>query len=441
MAKLKAGIASVDITPPVGVDMTGFAGRPSGAVGIHDPLYAKALVLDDGSTKLAVVTTDLLSLDFELVDKTRSLIEEVGIPPTNVMLNSSHTHSGPATISLHGLGEPDPAYLDVLYRKIIGAVIMANDRLFPAKLGYGRGAVQIGVNRREKRADGNMVLGTNPQGAIARYVDVIRVDEDSDKRDACTKAIFFSHAAHPVVLGGSNLLISADYPGYATSTVEMIKKESTAMFAQGCCGNINSNPVGRTFKDAKRLGTILGSAVIGVAEQIESIDEVELNAESKMLKLPLQDPLPESEAQKLVDQYAEELTKVKEQGLGRPHSYRAQGMYDWASDMLKLSREGNVERFQKFETQVMKIGDIALVGLSGEVFVDFALEIDERAPSNINTVVMGYTNGCIGYVPTEDAYPEGGYEVDTAYKYYGTLMIKPESHKIIIDAVTSILNS
>lgn len=442
MAKLKAGVASVDITPPVGVDMTGFGGRPSGAIGIHDPLYAKALVLDDGNTKLVAVTTDLLSLEFELIDKIRALVKEkTGISTTNIMINSSHTHSGPAAISLHGMGKLDTAYLDVLYRKTTGAVIMANDRLSPAKLGYGRGDVQIGVNRREKRTDGNMVLGINLEGAIAPYVDVLRVDKDTDnhdaKQDAWSTAIFFSHAAHPVVLGGSNVLISADYPGYAAKTIEAVENTDVAMFAQGCCGNINSNPVGGTFEDARRLGTILGSAVIGVAERIETVDKVELSAESKIVELPLKAPLPEVEAQKLVDQCAKELDRVKEQELGRPQSYLAQGRYDWANDMLKLSKRGDTERSQKFEVQIMKIGDIALIGLSGEVFVDFALELDEKSPSDINPIVLGYTNGCIGYVPTEDAYPKGGYEVDTAYKYYGTLMIKPESHKIIIEAVTS----
>jgi hypothetical protein len=106
--------------------------------------------------------------------------------------------------------------------------------------------------------------------------------------------------------------------------------------------------------------------------------------------------------------------------------------------MLKFSKEGNVDRTQRFEVQVMKMGNIALVGLSGEVFVDFALEIEEKSPPEVNTVVLGYTNGCIGYIPTRDAYPKGGYEVETAYKYYGTLMIKPESHQIIIDSATSL---
>ncbi len=118
----KAGVAVANITPPVGVDMTGFGGRPSGAIGIHDDIFAKVLVLDDGNQQLVIVTSDLLSLDFDLVQRIRELIEaNIGIPPENVMLNSSHTHSGPATITLRGLGERDEDYVDVLVKKIAGA--------------------------------------------------------------------------------------------------------------------------------------------------------------------------------------------------------------------------------------------------------------------------------------------------------------------------------
>ena len=150
--RFKAGVAVANITPPVGVDMTGFGGRPSGAIGIHDDLFAKVLELDDGNRKLVILTSDLLSLDFDLVSRLRELIKErLHIPPESVMLSSSHTHSGPATISLRGLGKRDENYVDVLVSKIVGATVEAESKLSEAKLGYGRGNVQVGVNRRQNR--------------------------------------------------------------------------------------------------------------------------------------------------------------------------------------------------------------------------------------------------------------------------------------------------
>jgi len=432
--KFKAGVAVANITPPVGVDMTGFGGRLSGAIGIHDDIFAKVLVLDDSSHQLAIVTSDLLSLDFDLVKRIRDLIEtNIGIPPDNVMLNSSHTHSGPATITLRGLGKRDEDYVDVLVKKIAGATQEAYNGRMDAKLGFGRTQVQVGVNRRQKRDDGNMALGVNPDGPVAPYVDVVRVDN----AEGNTIAIFFSHAAHPVVLGGSNLLISADYPGYAMRLVEQVESGSVAMFGQGCCGNINSNPVGRTFEDARRLGVTLGAAVIGEAEQIETKGNVALQSRSRIIDLPLQEPLEKSEAEALVERYQRELSDLKARGEGRPQTYMAQGILEWAQAMLKLAKDPKPYT-QAFEIQAMQLGDVAVVALTGEVFVELALEIDARSPYQ-QTIVLGYTNGCIGYVPNEEAYPYGGYEVSSAYRYYGTLMLKPESDKQIRIAAVELL--
>ncbi|HIE29534.1 TPA: hypothetical protein EYP66_19870 [Candidatus Poribacteria bacterium] len=432
--QFKAGAAVANITPPVGVDMTGFGGRLSGAVGIHDDIFAKALVLDDGNCQLVIVTSDLLSLDFDLVKRIRDLIEDsIGIPPENVMLSSSHTHSGPATITLRGLGERDEDYVNVLVKKIAGATQEAYNKRVEAKLGFGRTQVQIGVNRRQRRDDGKMALGINPDGPVAPYVDVVRIDSSEGK----PIVIFFSHAAHPVVLGGSNLLTSADYPGYAMRVVEQVESGSIAMFGQGCCGNINSNPVGGTFEDARRLGTILGAAVIGETEQIKTNSDIVLQSRSKIIDLPLQKPLEESEAEALVERYQKELTDLKARGEGRPQTYMAQGMLQWAQDMLKLAREPKPYT-QEFEIQAMQLGDLAIVALTGEVFVELALEIDARSPYQ-QTIVLGYTNGCIGYVPNEEAYPYGGYEVSTAYRYYGTLMLKPESDRQIRNAAVELM--
>jgi len=115
----------------------------------------------------------------------------------------------------------------------------------------------------------------------------------------------------------------------------------------------------------------------------------------------------------------------------------AQGMLEWAQDMLKLAKEPKPYT-QAFEIQSMQLGDVAIVALTGEVFVELALEIDARSPYQ-QTIVLGYTNGCIGYVPNEEAYPYGGYEVSSAYRYYGTLMLKPETDKQIRNAAVELL--
>jgi hypothetical protein len=113
---------------------------------------------------------------------------------------------------------------------------------------------------------------------------------------------------------------------------------------------------------------------------------------------------------------------------------------EWAEDVLRLAREGDVPRTQDFEIQVMRVNDMALVAWPGEVCVDYQLYVDAHSPF-AHTITLGYSNGCIGYVPPADAYPLGGYEVVSAYRYYGTLMIAPESERMIQDATVRLLRN
>src|SRR5689334_21184492 len=158
MGELKAGAARVCITPPVGVDLAGYSGRAGGSTGVHDELYGKALVLDDGSTRLAVVTLDLIGLDADAVGQVRSLVaEQTGIPAANVLIAASHTHSGPMPavaenpyLRLGAYGwAPDADWTRTLLKSLAGAVTAAWHARRPAKLGVGRGELSdLAYNRR-----------------------------------------------------------------------------------------------------------------------------------------------------------------------------------------------------------------------------------------------------------------------------------------------------
>ncbi|MEW6360178.1 MAG: neutral/alkaline non-lysosomal ceramidase N-terminal domain-containing protein [Planctomycetota bacterium] len=431
---LKAGVSKVNITPPIGCDLTGFGGREYPALDISDDLFAKALVLDDGAAKIAIVTTDLLGLDFDLVEEIREAVEKhTGIPGANVMLPSSHTHSGPATISI-GLGDRDEHCAQVTKMKMIGAVRTACAAMKPAKVGCTREEVRCGVNRREVR-DGKMVLGHNPHGELAPYVDVLRVDD----ADGHMLAVLFSHAAHPVVLGGDSYVVSADFPGHAMETVERVfDGRPVALFAQGCCGNINAMLRG-TPAEARALGRMLGGAVIKAAATLQPNLSGPIGSAREVVQLPLQQP-PSVEAAEKQLQSAEQVLK---DALASRHAGRirvARRFRDWAHEMLVLAKEGPKDRTRAFEIQALRLGDIAFVGLPGEVFVEYQIWIDKHSPFT-STFVFGYTNGVIGYVPTADAFPKGGYEVETAHKYYpGTLMLTPDCERVIHEAALRVLN-
>ncbi len=436
---VRAGAAAADITPPVGTDLSGFGGRPSGNEGIHDNLMAKALVVDDGEQMAALVTCDLIGVTDEMVQFVRSGVErETSIPGNRVMLSASHTHSGPSTGVLRAMGRPHEPYLGHVRDAMVSIVRSAFDSREPAVIRHGRGPARVGRNRRERQPDGGMRLGHNPTGPIAPYVDVIR----ADGTDGSPIAIWSSHAAHPVTLGGKNLLVSADYPGYAQRFVSRAYTEDgaepVAMFAQGCCGDINCERDEGTFAEARRLGERLGASIVKTAESAEPIPELRIASAIHTVELPLQDPPPIEEAEARVEEQRKALASARESGDPPGRTRLHAGLLTWAEEVHELARRGATGLTQAFDMQAIRLGPIMVVGLPGEVFIEYAQAMEEASPA-VQTVVLGYTNGCIGYVPTEQAFSEGGYEVDNAIRYYGRTMLAPECEGLILARATELL--
>lgn len=433
MAALRAGTWQVVITPPVGVDLCGFAGRPGPSRGVHDDLYAKALYLSNEEGEIVLITADLIGLHADEVGAIREQVHrELGLPADAVMVTCSHTHSGPCTRCIRWLGDYDDAYLSVLVRKIASAAIMAASRAEPAVLGWAREEVCIHVNRRE-RTDRGVRIGHNPEGPTLPWVDVLAVDSASGH----PLARWFCHAAHAVTLGGDNLLISADWPGYAQRAVEGAETGATALFAQGCCGDLNSHPRG-TFEIAQRQGWIVAGAVLKAASLAEKTGGLlAIGHASRTVRLPLQEPPGLEEAERIL---ADRRRAMEEAGEDTPYQMRKTlaGYVRWAENLVELARRGARGLTVPFEIHAMRIGDVAVVGLPGEVFAEYALNIANRSPAE-QTVVCAYTNGNIGYVPTEAAFAEGGYEVDHAYYFYLPLMLSPLCERIILEEARKLL--
>jgi len=421
--RLSAGAATSVITPPVGVDLTGYGGRPSGCTSVHDDLYARALVLANDDVRLALVSLDVIGVDFDVLDRIRQgVTSQTGIAAEHIVLNASHTHAGPATQSLRGLGEPDTGYVERFVAAIVRTVSTAVAAAVPARVGYGRVPVQIGLNRRYRGSDGRIVIADNPHGVVAPYADILRVaDEDGN-----TIAVWFTHACHPTTLGGDNLAVSAEFPGVAVDTVEAVE-DGVAMFAQGCCGDIN--PIRRgSFDAVERNGRILGAAVVSGLQSITADDATpSLGACLEVVPLSLQTPTPVHEIEALVASFRTQVENAKSEGRHRGHVWLRQAWLDWALSMrARSSGQEPAQDTCPFEVQVARIGDLAQVGLPGEVFAEIGLSISDHSPFAL-TSVLGYTNGCHGYVPTGSAYALGGYEVSDAIRYYGTQMFAPAS--------------
>lgn len=439
-SNIHAGAAEAVITPPVGVDMMGFGGRPSGCIGIHDELYARAVVIAGGDNgnrrRIALVATDLCSLDMDIIEKVREgVAAKTGIDADGLFLNSTHTHHGPVTVSIHGLGYRDEQFIARLIEKIVGTVAEANDRLAEARLFFGKAPVQIGINRRESR-EGRMVLGDNPEGAVDKEVRVLRVESVNGKPIAAV----FNHATHPVCLGGQNLLISADYPGYACDTVRRLLGGGVPMFLQGCCGNINPISACRgTFEKCEESGNQLGEAAVAAWKTAAPLQgSLTPRTVRRNVPLPLMDPPSIEDARATLNAEQKRLDEVLARPGNRGEIMIHEAFVEWAERMLALAEEGNMPRTQDFEIQALALGALGLVGLPGEVFFEYAQQIEAASPFKHN-LVLGYHNGCIGYVPTAAEYPNRGYEVDIAIRIYGTLMWKPECEGRIVGEATRLL--
>lgn len=430
---LYAGVSEANITPPPGVWMSGYAGRPTGCTGVHDELHARALVLQDGDRcSVAIVACDLIGFDFEVVDRVRSAIgSELGTEPSSVMLCATHTHGGPTTRTFGAMGPSDAAYMSVLERKLVGVARQAAEALQPASLAYGRSAAQIGVNRRQATGAGT-VLGCNWGGPVSPVVHAIVV---RDSRGGAY-AVLVSHACHAVTMGGDNLRITADYPGAACTAIkEMTAGAVLPIYLQGCCGDVNPLQRG-TWEAVAHNGRVVADAAIEAMEAATSASNSTLRVQEAPIELPYLPPPPADVAERDLALAEASVALARERG----HAgavMNAEGLRDHAAYVLRLAQAGRPPDAVRSQVQCITLGEARVLGLPFEPFVEYALHLEAAHPGPV--IVAGYTNGEHGYLPTAAEYARGGYELETAQRYYGTLMLDPACERIVLEACKQLL--
>lgn len=279
--ELRAGIARVEITPDVSMPMYGYANRKCGpSNGTHDPLFAKVLVLESRGTRAALVTADLGSLVSDALR--RDVAVKLGIP--TLLLAASHTHSAPSFLpfgSAPATGDQAQAYLTEVEGRIFDAIAQASQSMFPARLGVGRGSLQLGYNRLLLRDDGRARalfdnLDRVPYGPVDPEVVVLRVEDAS----GTPKALLVHYAMHAVVLGSTSCKYSADFPGVVQTSVEQALPGTQVMFLQGGAGDINPLFQGRSgnddqdFAQMDKIGQLLAAEVLRANARVTSLGPV-----------------------------------------------------------------------------------------------------------------------------------------------------------------------
>lgn len=388
VAELKVGVATADITPPIGGKMAGYSARGENvSTGVHDPLTARTLVVDDGQQSLALVTLDLAGLPSNAFQTVRDMIKgrtQVDL----VLIVCSHTHSGPDG-NLDFPSKEKPWLVDAVTR-IVETAVQANDARVPATYAVAKGEAREGHNRRKVKPDRTVTMfwrneKREPTSPVDYEVGVVRF-QGLDGKPIATLVNF---TCHPVVLGPGNLLISADYPGMMRSVVEE-SVGGTCLFANGACGDINpymdkSDPAQGAYEHMEKMGRTIGKEVTRVVRDMKMHEPGEVNLTLQSEEIPVE---PRWDFRK--PEVRSALEKKYGKALVRAYLGR-----------FKLPMSANL-------TTVTLGDDLAIVGLPGEFFVEHGLSLKARSAIP-NTFAFGYCNGGLGYFPTINAAWEGGY--------------------------------
>jgi len=413
--------------------LTGYGNRREPATGIHDPLFARALFVESQGRRAALAVADIIGFDDELVARIRERVSpEVDIRPSHLMFAGTHTHSGPSVRCLHRMAPADPQFIERFVQGVTEAVVAAARSATDASIGAGFAAGSIGINRRQRTADGRTILGENPAGPISRQVGVLRVE--GARGPIC---IMLNHACHGVVLGPDNLLISADWLGATARSVRETVGTGVAMVTNGACGDIN--PVERGDFDAvERQGAAIARAGLSIVDDIALSSQVEIDAAARPIALPTR-ALTAEQAQAELSRCREDLERARQ--AGNAGAARAcEAACRWAQDMHDLATSGAQPPPVTTEVQAIAMDDIALLGLPGEIFVEIGDNIAAASPFR-HTFIIGYANRVVGYIPTKQAFEEGGYEIEGAQRWYGFPPFAPEVQDTVEGTALELLKS
>lgn len=431
---LYIGVNETDITPPPGIGLCGYAFRPQGATAVHDPLFAQAVVSDNGKTRTALLGMDLIALDLDIVLRVRSEIAAaLNTPPSHVLLNATHNHAGPVTRTYRAMPARDPVYIDALIRKLVGCAVQAANQMQPALLQFGTASVQLGINRRERR-NGQTILGCNLSGPVDSTVRVLVVNSSRHE----PLAVLYSHACHPVTMEGDNLQISAEFPGTARMSLQhRLPSGVVIAFLQGCCGNINPWRRG-TFAAVTSNGDILADAVLeAISTSSLLADQAMIEANEETISLPTIPPPSPQKCQALLDQANSDFEQARRSNSDAGHLLFMEGMRDFAQFLLETSLHSPSNPSASFSIQRFRLGGLQIIGMPAEIFVQYGLDFERQVKAPV--LALGYTNGCHNYLPATADYPLGGYEVEDAYKYYGELMYAPTAETALRAAAYKLL--
>ena len=413
---LKAGFAKVDVTPPLGSPLSGYS-RERISDGILDPIELVALAVNDGENTVLIITADFLGMWETWATEIRDLInQETGVPAEHVYIQCLHPHTSvrigwnpnvrKEMISNRFV---DDAYYNILYRKFVDVSKMAIDNLSEAEMSVAEQETEekIAFIRRFRMKDGT--TKTNPQpndmeqvvgpiGEADNNVRLIRFKREGDKDIALV-----NFSTHPDVIGKTKF--SADWPGFVRRMTETDIPNTHCIMVNGAEGDSNhinriDNPPGRKqfgYAYSAHMGRVVTNAVMEMWDNTTKKKAVKVSGQIRMAYVPTNTSLMDE---------VEKYRQLKDEC--RAGTYTPADMEEYA-DIFRASELYTQPLFQKVPLTVIGIGDVALVGYGGEPFVQYAADVRKEHPE-LFVIATCNTNGEAGYLPTKEAFAEGGYE-------------------------------
>ncbi len=424
---LKVGMGRVEITPPLGIELAGYPHYPRNNEGAHDPLHSTCMYISNGKTEVAMVSLDLLFYSKKYVTEVRNRVEKAcGIPAKNIMISCTHSHSTPWAAGRLGMetGEEKTEFWQEFIRTLNTQIV---ESIVAAKKNAVEGSFAAGVEicGAESGVGGNRRMPGGPHDPL---VSVLAIKDKTDK----LLGALVNYTLHPTFIHEWSNVCTADFCYYVRLEVEENYEGSIVGFTQGASGNQSSRYYrqGESYDEAERVGRKLGAAAIKAIKSAKWVEDMPIEVASEELVINIRDLGDVEKIQAETDKaYAtyKELYEKYGDSKNRDEYYLWQNAnlvhLGW-EDTLKYAirlRDGDTILEYVDETpaeaQAIRLDDICVIGMPGELFVEFGLFVKGMAPFRM-TIVNELANGITpGYVYTPEAASTGGYETGASLLY------------------------
>ncbi len=422
MGNLRIGAVRKEITPSVGIDLSGYIRRFGSSEGIHDPLWANFLWVENGIDHVLLISLDVLNISEEFSLRAKAGIsEELNIEKNSILIASTHTHSAPGIHLFRSGVRRDKTWEEKVLHTLITGSKEALKRIKKAFLGIGTSQVTLGKNRRKEEGT------TDPCFSLACFLD---------ERDI-PMAILANYGCHPVVLDEENLLVSADYIGYFRHHLNnLFSSNITTLFFTGATGNVD--PIERgSFAAADKLGKKLAREAVNLIKNVKLKSSISIKTEKETLRIPYGWIPSSQEAEKVYEDSLSLYEEAKKKG-NREDIKIKKAFLLWAEDVRKKALDNQLPSYLNCELQCIKLENAVFLAFPFELFSSISLLLRDKS-SIENLFMLGYANGYYGYLPDEASFFEGGYEIEEAFKYWGLLPLSSQAGSLFLERALSLI--